>query len=61
MKVPHVGWNGLDDVKLDITRKVKERFDAEGISFPFPQREVRILSDHDSGSLAVSRNAAKID
>ena len=34
---------------------------ADGMSFPFPQREVRILSDHDSGSPAVSRNAAKID
>jgi len=26
--------------KLDLTRKVKERFDAEGISIPFPQQDV---------------------
>lgn len=31
------------DVKLDITREVKERFDAEGISFPFPQRELHLV------------------
>ncbi|UCH46620.1 MAG: mechanosensitive ion channel [Betaproteobacteria bacterium] len=28
--------------KLDLTRKVKERFDAEGISIPFPQQEVHM-------------------
>jgi small conductance mechanosensitive channel len=27
-------------VHWDLTRQVKERFDAEGISFPFPQRDV---------------------
>lgn len=31
------------DLKLDITREVKERFDAEGISFPFPQRELHLV------------------
>ncbi len=30
------------DVYWDITRTVKERFDKEGISIPFPQRDVRI-------------------
>lgn len=30
------------DVYWDITRAVKERFDAEGISIPFPQRDVHI-------------------
>lgn len=29
--------------KLDFTRKVKERFDAEGISIPFPQRDVHLF------------------
>ncbi len=28
--------------KLDLTRKVKERFDAEGISIPFPQQDVHM-------------------
>ena len=28
--------------RLDLTRKVKERFDAEGISIPFPQQEVHM-------------------
>ena len=31
------------DVYWDITRKVKERFDAEGISIPFPQRDVHLI------------------
>ena len=29
-------------VKWDVTRKVKERFDAEGVSIPFPQRDVHL-------------------
>lgn len=28
--------------KLDFTRRVKERFDAEGVSIPFPQRDVHL-------------------
>lgn len=41
-------WVKTDDyweVYWDITRIVKERFDAEGISFPFPQRDVHLLQD----------------
>jgi small conductance mechanosensitive channel len=30
------------DVYWDITRTVKERFDAEGVSIPFPQRDVHM-------------------
>lgn len=33
------------DVYWDITRKVKERFDAEGISIPFPQRDVHLYRE----------------
>ena len=30
------------DVYWDVTRAVKRRFDAEGISIPLPQREVHV-------------------
>jgi small conductance mechanosensitive channel len=32
-------------VYWDLTRMVKERFDAEGISFPFPQRDVHLFQE----------------
>jgi small conductance mechanosensitive channel len=34
-------WN----VYWDITREVKRRFDAEGVSIPFPQRDVHIYQE----------------
>jgi small conductance mechanosensitive channel len=40
------------DVKWDITREVKMRFDAEGIGIPVPQRDVHIYEE--------SRASAKI-
>ncbi len=36
------------DVYWDVTREVKHRFDEEGISIPFPQRDVHIYRE-DSG------------
>jgi len=33
------------DVYWDVTRQVKERFDAEGISIPFPQRDIHIYNE----------------
>ena len=33
------------EVYWDVTRQVKERFDAEGISIPFPQRDVHIHNE----------------
>ena len=38
-------WVKTEDywtVHWDLTRQVKERFDAEGISIPFPQRDVHM-------------------
>ena len=40
------------DVYWDLTRSVKERFDEEGVSIPFPQRDVHLISE--SGSEADS-------
>ena len=39
-------WTEAGDffaTKLDMTRAVKERFDAEGISIPFPQRDLHVI------------------
>lgn len=39
---PWVKTENYWDVYWDITRSVKERFDAEGVSIPFPQRDVHM-------------------
>ena len=39
---PWVETDNYWDVYWDITRAVKERFDAEGISIPFPQSDVHL-------------------
>ena len=31
-------------VRFDLTEAIKKRFDKEGISFPFPQREVHVIN-----------------
>jgi len=41
-------WSATADywsVYWDITRSVKDRFDAEGLSFPFPQRDVHLYQE----------------
>ena len=41
-------WTNTPDywsVYWDITRTVKERFDAEGLSFPFPQRDIHVYQE----------------
>lgn len=41
-------WSKTSDywaIYWDITRTVKERFDAEGISIPFPQRDVHLYQE----------------
>ncbi|MEM8868603.1 MAG: mechanosensitive ion channel domain-containing protein [Verrucomicrobiota bacterium] len=35
-------------VKFDFTKAVKEKFDAEGISIPFPQRDVHLFQETSS-------------
>ncbi len=32
-------------VKFDFTQAVKERFDAEGVSIPFPQRDIHVFQE----------------
>jgi len=42
-------WVKVDDywdVYWDVTRAVKMRFDEEGVSIPFPQRDVHIFNDN---------------
>jgi small conductance mechanosensitive channel len=41
-------------VKWDILRRVKQRFDEEGISIPYPQREVHV---HQANTLSNERDA----
>ena len=39
-------WSKTEDywnVYWDLTRQVKERFDAAGVSIPFPQRDVHLF------------------
>ncbi len=41
---PWVKTSDYWDVYWDVTRKVKERFDEEGVSIPFPQRDLHIYN-----------------
>ena len=36
-------------VRFDLTRKIKETFDANGIEIPFPQRAVQMVSEGSAG------------
>ena len=48
---PWVATDNYWDVYWDITRAVKERFDAEGVSIPFPQRDVHVHQAATNGYL----------
>lgn len=47
---PWVKSDDYWDVYWDITRAVKMRFDEEGVSIPFPQRDVHLYSESSAGS-----------
>ena len=40
---PWIHYKNSPAIQADITEQVKLRFDAEGISFPFPQRDVHLF------------------
>jgi small conductance mechanosensitive channel len=42
---PYVQVDDMTRVKLDLNEQVKLRFDAEGISIPFPQRDVHLYQE----------------
>ena len=42
---PWVKTDDYWDVYWDLMRTVKERFDAEGVSIPFPQRDVHLYTE----------------
>lgn len=45
-------WVNTDDywpVKFDLTERIKTRFDEVGISIPFPQRDIHIVSSEAKG------------
>ena len=55
-------WSKTDeywDVYWDVTREVKRRFDAEGISIPFPQRDVHIYREDEAESAPASAAAQR--
>ncbi len=45
---PWVNTPDFWSVKCDLTKKIKETFDAEGIHIPFPQRDVHLIQETSS-------------
>jgi len=55
-------WVKTDDywtVYWDVTRAIKMRFDAEGISIPFPQRDVHLIAESAAAGSSVLRQQQK--
>lgn len=51
---PWVKTEDYWDAYWDITRQVKIRFDAEGISIPFPQRDLHVFTETAPGNTAAA-------
>jgi len=49
---PWVRTEDYWDVHWDVTREVKMRFDAEGVSIPFPQRDVHVYRENGTAAEA---------
>ncbi|HMJ89362.1 MAG TPA: mechanosensitive ion channel domain-containing protein [Candidatus Acidoferrum sp.] len=49
---PWVKCTDFQDAKLAFTRKVKEQFDAQGITIPFPQRDVHVFAETNAAKTA---------
>ena len=54
---PWVKTDDYWDVYWDVTRTVKERFDAAGVSIPFPQQDIHVINALQVKSDAVSNQA----
>jgi small-conductance mechanosensitive channel len=52
-------FNQAAQVKSDLATAVYEAVTAAGMSFPFPQREIRVLSDHDAAAATPVRGSEK--
>jgi small-conductance mechanosensitive channel len=46
-------------VKSDLAAAVYDAVNAAGMSFPFPQREIRVISDHEAAPAVSSRGDLK--
>jgi len=57
---PWVARDDYWDVHWDITREVKLRFDREGVSIPFPQRDVHFYPAEPAGPKAISSESMEI-
>jgi small conductance mechanosensitive channel len=55
---PWVRTDDYWDVYWDVTREVKMRFDREGISIPFPQRDVHVHRGPDGGEAQATMTTA---
>jgi small-conductance mechanosensitive channel len=52
-------FNQAAQVKSDLAAAVYEAVNAAGMSFPFPQREVRLLSDQGAGGTTAAVQVVK--
>jgi small-conductance mechanosensitive channel len=52
-------YSNSQQVHSDLTVAIYDAIYAAGMSFPFPQREVRVLSDHDAAPAVTSNDVKK--